>query len=90
MFIVSTRIMKICHCGHYFKEEALREHFNNSTKCPLCRYDIRGSSNNLSENNSINGDNTNQPENNETHDNERHDNETQDNNNTEDNERQEY
>ena len=32
MFIVSTRIMKICHCGHYFKEEALREHFNNSTK----------------------------------------------------------
>lgn len=34
-------ILRIRHCGHIFREMNLRRHFRNSTRCPLCRFDIR-------------------------------------------------
>jgi hypothetical protein len=34
-------VLQIIHCGHYFRESNLRTHFTMSTRCPLCRYDIR-------------------------------------------------
>ena len=37
--------MKINYCGHIFSENGLRQHFNNSVRCPICRYDIREYSN---------------------------------------------
>ena len=40
-FNSSSRVMKINYCGHIFSENGLRQHFNNSVRCPICRYDIR-------------------------------------------------
>ena len=42
-------VLQIVHCGHYFREENLRRHFTMSTRCPLCRFDIRDYIENYSE-----------------------------------------
>lgn len=58
-FTSNSRVMKINHCGHIFSEEGLRQHFNNSVRCPICRYDIRNDStqNDNNENNNNENDN---------------------------------
>jgi hypothetical protein len=43
-FQSSDRIMRIRHCGHCFMEEGLTAWFRQSVRCPVCRYDIRTSS----------------------------------------------
>jgi hypothetical protein len=40
-FAEGETVMRIKHCGHMFKEEALRRWFTGNVKCPMCRYDIR-------------------------------------------------
>lgn len=45
-FDPSDNVMKIIFCGHMFKEHNLRNWFQHSSKCPVCRYDIRDYSNN--------------------------------------------
>jgi len=40
-FLSADSILQIIHCGHLFREMSLRQHFRNSPRCPLCRYDIR-------------------------------------------------
>ena len=40
-FVPDDAILKIIFCGHIFKAAALREWFRRSTKCPVCRHDIR-------------------------------------------------
>lgn len=40
-FSGNDSILRIRHCGHIFREMNLRRHFRNSTRCPLCRFDIR-------------------------------------------------
>lgn len=34
-------IIEIIYCKHIFKEINIRRHFRTSTRCPLCRFDIR-------------------------------------------------
>ena len=34
-------ICQIKHCGHNFREDALRNWFRTNVRCPVCRYDIR-------------------------------------------------
>ena len=36
-------ILKINHCGHIFKKNSLLNWFETSSKCPVCRHDIRHS-----------------------------------------------
>ena len=40
-FSGNDSILRIRHCGHIFREMNLRRHFRNSTRCPICRFDIR-------------------------------------------------
>lgn len=40
-FTEGESVMRIKHCGHMFKEEALVRWFTTNVKCPMCRYDIR-------------------------------------------------
>jgi hypothetical protein len=40
-FIEGERICKIKHCGHIFKDDALKRWFTRNPYCPSCRYDIR-------------------------------------------------
>ena len=35
------QICQIKHCGHNFREDALRNWFTTNVRCPVCRYDIR-------------------------------------------------
>ena len=35
------QICQIKHCGHNFREDALRNWFTTNVRCPICRYDIR-------------------------------------------------
>ena len=51
-FNENSNVMKINHCGHIFSEDGLRQHFNNSVRCPICRHDIRERTNSDSENES--------------------------------------
>ena len=37
-------LLKINHCGHIFKKNSLLNWFETSSKCPVCRHDIRHSS----------------------------------------------
>ena len=39
--MVDGRIRKINHCRHTFHDSCISRHFNNSVRCPICRYDIR-------------------------------------------------
>ena len=34
-------VIEIIYCKHIFKEINIRRHFRTSTRCPLCRFDIR-------------------------------------------------
>ena len=34
-------LCQIIHCGHIFKEDAIRNWFASNVRCPVCRYDIR-------------------------------------------------
>ena len=40
-FQPSDLILKITHCGHIFKENALREWFRRNTSCPVCRHNLQ-------------------------------------------------
>lgn len=40
-FSGNDSVLRIRHCGHIFREMNLRRHFRNSTRCPICRFDIR-------------------------------------------------
>ena len=40
-FIEGETICKIKHCGHVFKDDALKRWFTRNPYCPSCRYDIR-------------------------------------------------
>ena len=40
-FREGEQICRIRHCGHIFKEQALRNWFQRNVRCPVCRYDIR-------------------------------------------------
>jgi hypothetical protein len=68
-FSGNDSILRIRHCGHIFREMNLRRHFRNSTRCPLCRFDIRDyiapendySQENNEENNNENNDENNTP-----------------------------
>ena len=35
------QVFQIKHCGHNFRENALRNWFRTNVRCPVCRYDIR-------------------------------------------------
>tara|TARA_B100001769_G_C22083528_1_gene583974 strand:+ start:488 stop:1204 length:717 start_codon:yes stop_codon:yes gene_type:complete len=59
-FNSDSRVMKINHCGHVFSEEGLRQHFNNSVRCPICRYDIRSHTTSFSNTETNNNENENQ------------------------------
>lgn len=37
----NSYVMQIKHCKHIFHSNNLRLWFNNSVRCPMCRYDIR-------------------------------------------------
>lgn len=53
------RICQIKHCGHIFREEALRNWFRRNVRCPVCRYDIRNyintNRNHMNSNNDVSG-----------------------------------
>jgi hypothetical protein len=40
-FEEGEQVIKICHCGHTFGEQPLRNWFLRNVHCPVCRYDIR-------------------------------------------------
>jgi len=40
-FIVGDRISRIRHCEHMFREDAINNWFRLNVRCPVCRYDIR-------------------------------------------------
>ena len=37
-------ICRINHCNHQFHQNCIERHFQTSVRCPMCRYDIRGNS----------------------------------------------
>ena len=43
-FEPNTVILKINHCGHIFKKNSLLNWFETSSRCPMCRHNIRHSS----------------------------------------------
>lgn len=67
-FINGDRICMIRHCRHCFRESAIMDWFHTNVRCPVCRYDIRETQNNVlpdishniarSDNNPTNSDNT--------------------------------
>lgn len=46
-FIIGERICRIRHCRHSFRENAIQSWFQTNVRCPVCRYDIRESSDNI-------------------------------------------
>jgi hypothetical protein len=40
-FHEGERICKITHCGHMFREAAIKNWFRRNVRCPVCRHDIR-------------------------------------------------
>jgi hypothetical protein len=40
-FSANDSVIRIIHCGHIFREMNIRQHFRNSPRCPICRFDIR-------------------------------------------------
>jgi hypothetical protein len=40
-FRESERVCRINHCGHLFRETAIKNWFRQNVRCPVCRYDIR-------------------------------------------------
>lgn len=56
-FTDSSVVTMIRHCRHIFNTNSLMAWFNNSCKCPICRYDIRNYNSN--NNNNVNSDDNN-------------------------------
>jgi hypothetical protein len=58
-FVENEEICQIKHCGHIFREEALRNWFRRNVRCPVCRYDIRNyintNRNHMNSNNDVSG-----------------------------------
>jgi len=44
-FEEGDEIIQIIHCGHCFCQETIQGWFRTNVRCPICRYDIRESSN---------------------------------------------
>jgi hypothetical protein len=42
-------VTQILNCGHIFNSNSIRAWFQNSTRCPVCRYDIRDTNINSSD-----------------------------------------
>lgn len=40
-FLNGERVRTISHCQHTFHNTCILQHFENSVRCPTCRYDIR-------------------------------------------------
>jgi Ring finger domain len=40
-FVEGEQVCRITHCGHMFREAAIRNWFRRNVRCPVCRYDIR-------------------------------------------------
>ncbi len=58
-YINSEFIRKINHCRHFYHQDCLDKWFENNTKCPECKYDVRGNNTNQTENtNRNNNENT--------------------------------
>jgi hypothetical protein len=55
-FNQDEEVSRIIHCGHIFNTDNLRRWFTQSSRCPVCRYDIREYTNNLSNNDLSNND----------------------------------
>jgi hypothetical protein len=84
-FTETSEVTMIIPCRHVFNSESLMSWFNTSTRCPVCRYDIRTYNPNTSpNNNSTTTNNTNNINNNYNNDN-NNNNDTNDNNNNNDN-----
>ena len=45
-------VVRIRHCGHIFRRNSIMTWFQHNPRCPLCRYDIRNYTANVSSNNS--------------------------------------
>jgi hypothetical protein len=58
IFQQNDDVMRIKYCNHIFLPENLRRWFSQSSKCPLCRFDIRHYSTNDTSNNDISMNNT--------------------------------
>lgn len=39
-FQQNETVLRIRHCKHYFRENNLRQNFQNNSLCPLCRHNI--------------------------------------------------
>jgi len=73
-FESDSLVRQICYCGHIFSQESFDSWFQNSVRCPVCRYDIRNhatseNSTNPSNNNNNNPNNNNNNNNNNTNNN---------------------
>ena len=53
-FTVSDRISRIRYCEHMFREDAINNWFRLNVRCPVCRYDIREYTNNITDTSSNN------------------------------------
>jgi hypothetical protein len=40
-FQEGERVIRIEHCGHTFRRDAIQNWFQRNVRCPVCRYDIR-------------------------------------------------
>ena len=40
-FTENENVTRILHCGHVFRTNNITAWFRNSSRCPLCRYDVR-------------------------------------------------
>ena len=50
-FYEGQQVCQIIHCGHIFKRSELLLWFQRNVHCPVCRHDLRDSSNNVTEQN---------------------------------------
>jgi hypothetical protein len=48
------QLLRIRHCGHIFGNLSLQSWFNSNVRCPVCRFDIRDTDNNIDDNNEAN------------------------------------
>jgi len=53
-FCTGNQVRKINSCGHQFHKNCIDQWFERNVRCPVCRYDIRGSVNPSSNSNSDN------------------------------------
>lgn len=56
-FQEGENIRRIVSCGHCFSENSFNQWFQNNTRCPVCRYDIRDFSVDDSSGNNLNNEN---------------------------------